>query len=125
MLTLILVSITIFLLPSFITNQFKPGFHFEKYNTPEEAKEALLKLHPIRSDIDGLARELKEIGCIEDNPYEYHERLGEDIKKPDNMDYFFYKHNVITSLFPRRWTVSIKTERNKIVDIRLQYQQGT
>jgi len=44
-------------------NRFKKGFYFEKYSTVEEAKEELLKLHPIGSDVDGLVKRLEEAGC--------------------------------------------------------------
>jgi len=43
-------------------NKFKKGFYFEKYKTAEEAKAALLELHPIGSDVEGLIKTLERAG---------------------------------------------------------------
>jgi hypothetical protein len=43
-------------------NRFKKGFYFEKYKTADEAKEELLRFHPIGSDVEGLMVTLKKAG---------------------------------------------------------------
>ena len=45
-----------------IFNKFKKGFYFEKYSTAEEAKAALLELHPIGSDVGDLIKTLERAG---------------------------------------------------------------
>lgn len=44
-------------------NKFKKGFYFEKYKTAEEATNALLELHPIGSDVEGLIKTLEGAGA--------------------------------------------------------------
>ena len=46
-----------------IFNKFREGFYFEKYSTVEEAKEEILKLHPIGSDTDELIKTLEKAGA--------------------------------------------------------------
>ena len=43
-------------------NKFKDGFYFEKYSSADEAKAALLELHPIGSDVEGLIKTLEMAG---------------------------------------------------------------
>jgi hypothetical protein len=43
-------------------NKFKKGFYFEKYKTADEAKEELLKLHPIGSDAQALIETIERAG---------------------------------------------------------------
>lgn len=47
-------------------NKFKKGFYFEKYKTAEEAKVALLELHPIGSGVGELIKTLEQVGvkCV-------------------------------------------------------------
>ncbi|MBU6140977.1 MAG: hypothetical protein KGP29_05455 [Proteobacteria bacterium] len=45
-------------------NKFRKGFYFEKYNTAEEATNALLELHPIGSDVEGLIKTLEGAGAV-------------------------------------------------------------
>lgn len=45
-------------------NKFKKGFYFEKYKTAEEATNALLELHPIGSDVEGLIKTLEGAGAM-------------------------------------------------------------
>jgi len=42
------------------SNRFKGGFYFEKYSNAKQARAALLKLHPIGSDIEVLRRSLED-----------------------------------------------------------------
>lgn len=44
-------------------NKFKKGFYFEKYSTAEEAKNELLKLHPIGSDFEDVIKTLERAGA--------------------------------------------------------------
>ena len=44
-------------------NKLRKGFYFEKYKTADEAKAALLEVHPVGSDIDGLVETLKNAGA--------------------------------------------------------------
>ena len=44
-------------------NKFKKGFYFEKYKTADEANVALLKLHPIGSNVDELVKTLEKAGA--------------------------------------------------------------
>lgn len=55
-------------------NKFRKGFYFEKYKTAEEAKAALLELHPIGSDVEGLVMTLEGAGAVvnEENLDNYH-----------------------------------------------------
>jgi len=45
------------------SNRFKEGFYFEKYSDAEEARAALLELHPIGSDVVALSRTLEKAGA--------------------------------------------------------------
>ncbi len=44
-------------------NRFKKGFYFEKYKTAEEARVALLELHPVGSDVGELVKTLERAGA--------------------------------------------------------------
>lgn len=67
-------------------NKFKKGFYFEKYSTAEEAKAALLELHPIGSDVDALVRTLEgaEMSIIETV-------TKEDAIKDKSKEKYFFK----------------------------------
>ena len=52
-------------------NRFKKGFYFEKYSTAEEAKAALLELHPIGSDAGDLIKTLERAGAEVSEMKEY------------------------------------------------------
>jgi hypothetical protein len=54
-----------------IFNKFKKGFYFEKYSTAEEAKAALLELHPIGSDVGDLIKTLERAGAEVSEMKEY------------------------------------------------------
>ena len=41
-------------------NKFKKGFYFEKYKTAEEARAALLEMHPVGSDVEELLKTLEK-----------------------------------------------------------------
>ena len=63
------------------SNRFKEGFYFEKYSNAKEARAALLKLHPIGSDIAALHRTLENAGAgkhtgINEIFYRYIENKG-------------------------------------------------
>lgn len=59
---LFLLSFSVFN-PNFF-KRFKKGFYFEKYSTAQEAEKALLKLHPIGSDIRGFMNTVEKAGAI-------------------------------------------------------------
>jgi hypothetical protein len=96
-------------------NRFKKGFYFEKYSTAEEAKAALLELHPIGSDVEGLVKTLERAGgkCNSINKIKYN-------TKPINLNYlkltkiinckyqYFYSMN---------WEIGIMCINNLIDDI--------
>ena len=112
-------------------NKFKNGFYFEKYKTAEEAKAALLELHPIGSDVEGVVRTLEAAGGKEDTPKSKEDNGGwEYIEIRNHKIYlgtflsFSYKHNRLTSIFPRRWDVFIEKTDSKIINIFVSYQQG-
>ena len=62
-LTLTLVIISTSNANANMFNKFKKGFYFEKYSTAEEAKAALLELHPIGSDVGDLIKTLERAGA--------------------------------------------------------------
>ena len=117
-----------------VLNKLRKGFYFEKYKTVEEAKAALLELHPIGSDVDALIKTLERVGAKEDTPKDKKENGGWDYvdvngeKKKlmlGNFLSFYYEHGGIPgSLFPRGWTVFIEYKENKILDIYTNYYQG-
>ena len=51
------------------SNRFKEGFYFEKYSDAKEVRVALLKLHPIGSDIAVLRIALEKAGAKQDLNY--------------------------------------------------------
>ena len=108
-------------------NRFKKGFYFEKYSTAEEAKAALLELHPIGSDVGDLIKTLERAGAnvSERNlnnykkfyPREFNKWKGKGnanhyIVKYDRASYFFVILNWI------EWDGNIWTNNdNKITFI--------
>ena len=81
-LTLTLVIISTSNANANMFNKFKKGFYFEKYSTAEEAKAALLELHPIGSDVGDLIKTLERAGgkCSTINKIKYD-------TKPINLNY--------------------------------------
>jgi len=72
-------------------NKFKKGFYFEKYKTAEEAKAALLELHPIGSDVDGLVRTLEGADAKFINSINRKDLLSDPVKERE------YFHEVSNS----------------------------
>jgi hypothetical protein len=91
-------------------NRFKKGFYFEKYSNPEEAKEALLKLHPIGSDVVALVRTLEMAGgrC-----YEIENVIRN--KKPTTVKRCEYKEKEI--FLDTKWRVIADYNINLITDL--------
>ena len=87
-------------------NKFKDGFYFEKYSSADEAKAALLELHPIGSDVEGLIKFLErlEIKCdTKFNKNEYGIFLNCRYKESGPFYYL--------------WTLSVRIhEQNKIAE---------
>ena len=96
-------------------NKFKDGFYFEKYSTAEEAKEALLELHPIGSDVGELVKTLEGAGgkCGTIDKIKYN-------TKPENLNYSEltkiinckYQH-----FYAMNWEIGIMCVNNLIDDI--------
>ena len=105
-------------------NKFKNGFYFEKYKTAEEAKAALLELHPIGSDVEGVVRTLTGAGAV--NRTIESKFLFLDKRKIENgyLVWYWYSHNKLLSIFPRKWDVFIEKTDSKIINIFVSYQQG-
>jgi hypothetical protein len=89
-------------------NRILPGFYFEKYKTAEKAQEALLKIHPIGSDVDDFLKSLKKI-----------KGKYEEVKsQKDGITRIFYdyveKRNI--SFFVYRWSIVISVNEDKKVE---------
>ncbi|MDX2083624.1 MAG: hypothetical protein SFV53_06540 [Rickettsiales bacterium] len=85
-------------------NRFKKGFYFEKYRTAQEAQTALLEMHPIGSDVEGLLKTLEATGA----------KCG-SITNPDYKDKPEYKNLIYCScytskliIFSTEWRVLIR-----------------
>jgi len=91
-------------------NKFKKGFYFEKYKNAEEAKAALLELHPIGSDVDGLVKTLEgarmKCGSITNPKF----KDKPEYKGLIYCDYF--KSNFI--IFSTEWRVIVKPDPEDI-----------
>ena len=87
-------------------NRFKKGFYFEKYSTAEEAKAALLELHPIGSDVEGLVKTLERAGA---DVKKYKTSKAEILSYPDSkVEYYFFKYFQKTfPIFGYNWGGSI------------------
>jgi hypothetical protein len=103
-------------------NKFKDGFYFEKYSTADEAKEALLELHPIGSDVGDLVKTLegangKFINSINrkdllSNPVREKEYFSEDVSKTASVKYRYEYDTGIWLINPITWFVSIYCDSN-------------
>lgn len=112
-------------------NKFKKGFYFEKYKTAEEAKTALLKLHPIGSDVADLVKTLERAGgkCgiyrEEMQSYEYissssgEKGVGKrrlvtkrEIISDPKIDRFFCEYYIysLPLICTTEWSVSVKVD---------------
>ncbi|OFW80267.1 MAG: hypothetical protein A3D15_04325 [Alphaproteobacteria bacterium RIFCSPHIGHO2_02_FULL_40_34] len=103
-------------------NKFKKGFYFEKYKTAEEAKAALLELHPIGSDVEGLVETLEGAGAETYEPvitekYKNNPRL-------ENMCWYQYSHRTMDSLFPKTWGLTIEVNNKKLSMLTINFYQG-
>ena len=89
-----------------IFNKFKKGFYFEKYSTAEEAKAALLELHPIGSDVGDLIKTLERAGT---EVKKYKTSKAEILSYPDSkVEYYFFKYFQKTfPIFGYNWGGSI------------------
>jgi hypothetical protein len=89
-----------------IFNKFKKGFYFEKYSTAEEAKAALLELHPIGSDVGELVKTLERAGA---KVKKYKTSKAEILSYPDSkVEYYFFKYFQKTfPIFGYNWGGSI------------------
>ena len=64
LLTIFLLAISTNQAQANMFNRFREGFYFEKYKTAEEAKAALLEMHPIGSSVESLIKTLEGAGCV-------------------------------------------------------------
>lgn len=91
-------------------NKFKKGFYFEKYKTAEEAKAALLELHPIGSDVEGLVRTL-DIAMNRKQIFDKSvDNLRDRMSKKGSYFYFDYKQFSIPFVGVHRWIVDVSVE---------------
>ena len=89
-LTLTLVIISTSNANANMFNKFKKGFYFEKYSTADEAKAALLELHPIGSDVGELVKTLERAGA---EVKKYKTSKAELLSYPDSkVEYYFFKY---------------------------------
>jgi hypothetical protein len=111
--SIILFSIVgYFVINSRLINKILPGFYFEKYKTAEEAKETLLKLHPIGSDVDELLKTLKKAGGnISKIEKMYDSWIDEGVVGVYSADYFEINDSYI--FFGCKWGISIFYDNNK------------
>lgn len=104
-------------------NKFKTGFYFEKYNTAEEAKAALLKLHPIGSDVDDLVKTLERAGA-----YSYKPIISKKYQNNPELKralWYKYDHITISSFFPKKWDMTINFNYDKkITNFSTGFYQG-
>ena len=63
LLTIFLLAISTNQAQANMFNRFREGFYFEKYKTAEEAKAALLEMHPIGSSVESLIKTLEGAGA--------------------------------------------------------------
>ena len=63
LLTIFLLAISANQAQANMFNRFREGFYFEKYKTAEEAKAALLEMHPIGSSVESLIKTLEGAGA--------------------------------------------------------------
>ena len=89
-----------------VFNKFKKGFYFEKYTNVEEAKAALLELHPVGSDVQGLVRTLEGSGAI-----------VKQHKTNDGEIIYFYEYDCGTKILnPLKWSGGIRFRDTEIID---------
>ena len=126
-LTLTLVIISTSNANANMFNKFKKGFYFEKYSTAEEAKAALLELHPIGSDVGELVKTLERAGAepLEDDLSKYRK-----FKKYNSwwergiVKIYYYRYSGAANILnPITWAGSIDIDKNnKIIDFSLSKQ---
>jgi len=126
-LTIVLILLGVFIMNGALINKFKSGFYFEKYKTSEEAKAALLKLHPIGSSVDELVKTLEKAGMKINNEFYFYylndKKVRVDVGK--NTLYSDYSHRTIKSIFSKTWSLWIKyTDDRKIESMKIQIYQG-
>ncbi len=106
-----------------ILNHLKKGFYFEKYYTADEAKTALLQMHPIGSDAGGLIKTIERAGGKK-----YEPTISKKYINNPELNYvvhYRYTENTLDSFFPKRWSLSIKyDESSNIVLVGMQVGQG-
>ncbi len=103
----IIIVTIVFLNRGYILANLSPGFRFEKYKTAEEARIALLELHPIGSSIEKLVKTLEKAKakCGPITTPEY-------IEKYRNI--IFCEYIIPTYILSQyEWKVSIKQQINE------------
>jgi hypothetical protein len=113
-------------------NKFKKGFYFEKYKTAEEAKAALLELHPIGSDVEGLIKTLERAGVHLDikinrkdllsDPIREREYFSEEVKSASSLYVYDYSIGAIWTIIflinPIKFSVfTYCNDKNKVIRI--------
>lgn len=96
-------------------NKLKDGFYFEKYKTEDEARTALLQLHPIGSDVDGLIKTLKEAGAEikKRDPSSFSRFKEYDIWwEQGTVGIYSYRYNNKNLINPVKWGGGIRIDKN-------------
>lgn len=111
-----------------ILNNLKKGFYFEKYDTRNEAKKALLQMHPVGSSVEALIKDLEQAGAVNggmgpDDKNVYFKEVNRSISYK-NLVYLTYRHSTLDHFFPRIWKVFIEREEDKILNIFISFYQG-
>ena len=85
------------------SNRFKEGFYFEKYSDAEEARAALLKLHPIGTDIAALRSTLEKAGARTTKKSKLRE-----LQNPRARLRYVYIQNAESYLYRCLWGVGVE-----------------
>jgi hypothetical protein len=99
------------------------GFRFEDYKTKEEAKAALLKLHPVGSPVDGLLETLRKAGAtIEVDMILTEKNKFLFLKAPLNAvgasGYYYNQSGLLPALSSYKWAGGIPYDKDRnIIDI--------
>jgi hypothetical protein len=106
-----------------ILNHLKRGFYFEKYDTENEAKEALLKMYPVGSNAEGLIKTIERAGGEK-----YEPKISEEYINNPELAYvvhYRYTDNTLDCFFPKHWSLSIEYDESyNVVLLGIQIVQG-
>ena len=101
LLTIFLLAISVNQAQANMFNRFREGFYFEKYKTAEEAKAALLEMHPIGSSVESLIKTLKGAGAkvTEEDFGDYKKFYTEEWKREGREKTYSYKYDGASPFF--------------------------